>query len=399
MRIVVLASWYPSAANPGEGVFIQEQARALAMRHEIAVVVPQAGGRGAIDAKRDGDAGFPMYVQGGSRGRAVRGRFSKLRPMLAKLGLADVFNAPAYSAYAAAAGMALDHVAHEWGQPDLVHAHVTLPGGLGAVRWGRAHEVPVALTEHASNFNMHTDTPLKRKLAREVLAGAAQVIAVSPHLAESIRAAFPETRPNIVGNLVRTEFFGIADATREPGPLRVVAIALLHEKKGLRYLLDAAAKLIATGEDGFNIAIGGDGPAREALESQARQLSLDRQVRFLGRLSREQVRAQLQASDLFCLPSLHESFGIVFAEALACGKPVLSTTNGGAEFVVEPGQGLHVPLADADALADGLRKLMRGEVQLDPPERLRARVVERFSPEAICDQLDAVYAKVMNNTV
>ncbi len=393
MRIAILATWYPSAANPAEAVFIQEQARALAERHAIAVLVPQAGGGGAISVERDSVLGFPVYTQGGRQARAARGRFSRLRPVLGKLGLADVFNAPAYAAYAAAASMALDHVAREWGQPELVHAHVTLPGGLGAVRWGTAQGIPVVLTEHASNFQMHLDSPLKRKLAREVLLAAKQVVAVSPHLAGAISAVAPDAPLNIVGNLVRTEFFNIAATPREPGPLRIIAVAMLAPKKGLRYLLDAAAQLRAAGETGFCIAIGGDGPELPALEAQASSLGLNERVRFLGRLSREQVREALQASDLFCLPSLHESFGIVFAEALACGKPVLSTTNGGARFVVEERQGLLVEPADAAALAAGLRRFIHGEVPLDPPQRLRARVVERFSPQAICDQLDRVYAE------
>jgi L-malate glycosyltransferase len=395
VRIVILASWYPAAANPAEAVFIQEQARALAGRHDIAVLVPQAGGGGALSVEPDSELGFPVYGQGGGQARAARGRFSQLRPILARLGLADVFNVPAYTAYTAAAVAGLNHIAREWGKPELVHAHVTLPGGLGAGRWAQAHGVPVVLTEHASNLQLHTSTPFKRKLAREVLLGAGQVIAVSPEQGAAIAEFCPGVKLNVVGNLVRTEFFGLADAPREPGPLRVLAVAMLHEKKGLRYLFDAAAQLIKTGADGFSITIGGDGPARPALEEQARQLGLGSRVRFLGRLSREQVRAQLQACDVFGLPSLHESFGIVFAEALACGKPVLSTTNGGARFVVEPGQGLLVEPADASALADGLRRFLRGDVQLDPPQRLRERVVERFSPAAICDQIDAVYAKAL----
>src|ERR1700741_791393 len=131
----------------------------------------------------------------------------------------------------------------------------------------------------------------------------------------------------------------------------------------------------------FELVIGGDGPDREKLEAQVQSLGVERYCRFLGGLNREQVRERMQQCDAFVLSSLHETFGVVVGEAMACGKPVISTRCGGPEFFVNDENGVLVDAANPQALADAMADFINNRHSFDP-QTVRASVVNRFSPEA-----------------
>ena len=129
------------------------------------------------------------------------------------------------------------------------------------------------------------------------------------------------------------------------------------------------------------LALVGEGPELSKAEAMVRELGLREEVRFLGLQAPEPV---LQASDLFLLPSVAESFGLAALEAMACGVPVIGYAAGGLPEVVEDGvSGILCPTGAetclgtlaADLLDDGAR---HGRM------RLAARVqAERFAPEAV----------------
>jgi glycosyltransferase involved in cell wall biosynthesis len=108
----------------------------------------------------------------------------------------------------------------------------------------------------------------------------------------------------------------------------------------------------------FELDIVGDGPDRQALRELTAGLGLAQEVRFLGSLSRAQVAERYRESDLFTLPSTAESFGNVFAEALASGLPIVASAIGGIPDLVEHGtNGILVPPGDPHSLASAIRYL------------------------------------------
>ena len=104
-------------------------------------------------------------------------------------------------------------------------------------------------------------------------------------------------------------------------------------------------------------------------------------------------RHGFETCDCFVLPSHHESFGIVFTEAMACGKPVIATRCGGPEAIVRPESGLLLEVGDVDALADALEHMFRHAHEYDR-ERIRADFERRFSRAVIVDALEAIYERV-----
>ena len=269
-----------------------------------------------------------------------------------------------------------------------------LPGGWSALGVGKKHGIPVVLTEHSSPFSMHLGTELSRKLVRETLTGVNQIVAISPSLAKTLLDFDPELSIEVIGESVKTDFFvpgGDIDKANGTGKSFFVA-ARLAEQKGLEHLVRAVHVLLDSGMNSFELVIGGDGPDRQKLEQLAQTLNVSRYIRFLGGLNREQVRERMQKCDVFVLSSLHETFGVVVGEAMACGKPVISTRCGGPEFIVNEENGVLVDVADPQALAGAMADFIQDQVSFDP-RTVRASVVDRFSPEAFVRNITRVYAR------
>jgi glycosyltransferase involved in cell wall biosynthesis/GT2 family glycosyltransferase len=186
--------------------------------------------------------------------------------------------------------------------------------------------------------------------------------------------------------------------------LRVLFLGRLERRKGIIPLLRAIpAVLDAIPEVEFLIA-GEDGGAPGGAtykqwfmrEYGNRVKSADR-VRFLGRVSEEERYRLYTACDVFCGPSLYESFGLVYIEAMSHGKPVVACKTGGISEVVEDGvTGILVPPEDPDALVDALVHLLRDpSMRTEMGKAAKARYLREFTVDAMARRTLDVYQYVV----
>ena len=382
-KILFVPSWYPNPEDPIAGVFIEEQAVALSKEHDVAVLLPKmAAWRNVINpdapdkSVKKMQSGLPVYHE-------------YARPFIP-----HGPESTDYNTFARAAQNGFKKVVKEWGTPDIIHTHVVLPAGWSALGVGRKHGIPVVLTEHSSPFSMHLGTELSRKLVRETLTSVDQIVAISPALAKQLTDFEPGLSIEVIGESVKTDFFVPARVDKANGTGKSFFVAArLAEQKGLEHLVRAVHVLLDRGLNSFELVIGGDGPDRQKLEQLAETLNVTRYIHFLGGLNREQVRERMQKCDVFVLSSLHETFGVVVGEAMACGKPVISTRCGGPEFIVNEENGILVDVADPQALAGAMADFIQGRVSFDA-QKVRASVVDRFSPEAFVRNIRAVYDRL-----
>jgi len=174
----------------------------------------------------------------------------------------------------------------------------------------------------------------------------------------------------------------------------------LEARMGLDILIEAMALLVRRMPDVL-LLIGGSGSQRAALESLVRARGLDKHVTFLGFVPEAELPSHYQAADVFVLPTRElEGFGLVTAEALACGTPVLGTRVGATPELLGPlDPGLVFRAATAEAMADDLEVLL-ARVVADPvrAEALRAtcrREAEaRFGWDHVVDDLEATLVEV-----
>lgn len=135
-----------------------------------------------------------------------------------------------------------------------------------------------------------------------------------------------------------------------------LALARLHEKKGLDTLLDAAAKV-----PGLYVWIAGEGPLEADLKAHCARLGLGDRVRFLG--WRNDRGALLEACDVVAFPSRYEPFGTVTVDAWAASRPLVAADAAGPAAYVKDGvNGLLIPKNDVDALADALTRVITDKV-------------------------------------
>jgi glycosyltransferase involved in cell wall biosynthesis len=254
--------------------------------------------------------------------------------------------------------------------------------------------IPYVVTEHMGPFPLpvyRTPTGLP-SFIREPLERAQARIAVSPTLAEQVES-FGIVKPSFVPNLVDERLYR-PEAARPQREFVFFTLCGMETAKGVDDLLEAIAlmlpRLPEEQRHQVRFRLGGEGPALERFRRHARRLGLDAWVTWLGLLSREHSRVEYQSCDAFVLTSHRESFGIVFVEATACGKPVIATRCGGPEAIVTPENGLLVEVGDIGQIADALESMVRGERAFDAGA-IRIQFLERFSRSAVVSQLEEIY--------
>jgi glycosyltransferase involved in cell wall biosynthesis len=146
-------------------------------------------------------------------------------------------------------------------------------------------------------------------------------------------------------------------------PLRLVVVARLSAQKGLFLMLEALAQVRDRGID-VQVNIIGDGPERSELAQKIVELNLVDRVSLVGALGGEGVRRSLADCHGMLLPSFAEGLPVVLMEAMAIGRPVITTAiNGIPELVTHGESGWLVPAGDVGALADAIEEFSRTSMQ------------------------------------
>jgi rhamnosyl/mannosyltransferase len=242
-----------------------------------------------------------------------------------------------------------------------------------------------------------------RPFLRFALSHAVRIVVSSPTLGRSAPELQDfQAKCAVIPFGVEPRNFDVSDAIltraselrREVNQPIVLFVGRLVPYKGVDVLLEALAGLNACG------LIVGDGPLRAALEARARELDIAGRVRFLGSVADDELAAVYRACDVFVLPSVtrQEAFGVVQLEAMAAGKPVVSTDVGtGVGWVNRHGEtGYVVPPRDPVALREALRRLL-GDPTLRKSmgDAAAKRVRSTFTLERMIDETLALYRDVM----
>ena len=147
---------------------------------------------------------------------------------------------------------------------------------------------------------------------------------------------------------------------RRHGGHVLLCVARLAEQKGHMALLEAAAKLRQRGVE-FELRLVGDGPLRSIIDSRIAELGLRDHVRLLGSLPQQAVRGEISACRALLLPSFAEGLPVVLMEAMALGKPVISTYIAGIPELVGPEHGWLVPAGDISALSKVMQEALAAD--------------------------------------
>ncbi len=249
---------------------------------------------------------------------------------------------------------------------------------------------PYSLTIHGPG---EFDAPIGMSL-REKLAEASFSVAISSFTSAQLRrwvdpGVWP--RIHVVRCAVDERYFDAASRI-EPGCRTMVYVGRLTAQKGPVLLVDAAATLLEAGVD-LRLILAGDGELRPAVEERIREHGIEGRVEITGWLDEAQVRARILEARCLVLPSFAEGLPVVLMEALALGRPVISTFVAGIPELVVPGEnGWLVPAGDAAALARAMEAALEAPIErLDAMGRAGARRVrEQHLLQTEVAKLDAL---------
>lgn len=168
----------------------------------------------------------------------------------------------------------------------------------------------------------------------------------------------------------------------------------LSPEKNIPLLLEALAELRTRGENGFALDIVGDGNYRREYEALTIRLKLTDIVTFHGLKAKHEVAEFMRQCDFLVLPSKAETFGCVLVEAMACGKPVLATDQGGPSEIITPQTGTLVNVANIDTLAEAIAS-MASRLHTFRKEEIVSYAEKNFSLAAIGYTLNDIYRHVV----
>ena len=224
-----------------------------------------------------------------------------------------------------------------------------------------------------------------------------RIIAVSDSVKSDLqkRAGLPDHLISVIHSGVNTndeiDETSVLKANRVPvvgtaGPLEAV--------KGFPFFLGAAARVLATGRD-VEFVIAGAGPEESNLRRLARELKIDSHVTFSPNLL--EFGDALNATDIFCLPSLQQGIGTIMLEAMSKGRPVIASRVGGIDQVVRDGEtGLLIPPSDSDSLAKRILELLDDPANAREMGRAaRVEVARDFSVDQMVSKTVAVYRDIL----
>jgi colanic acid/amylovoran biosynthesis glycosyltransferase len=197
-------------------------------------------------------------------------------------------------------------------------------------------------------------------------------------------------------------FVPLPNGTGQPHSVQFLAVGSLIEQKGHIILLRACRLLLDQGHQ-LSCQIIGEGDKRPVIEDELARLGLGDTVRLLGTLPHEEVRQRLQAADVFVLPCIDlrsqdehiDGLPVALMEAMAMGKPVVSTAISGIPELIDPGvSGLLVPEKDVERLAGALTLLLNDqELRARLGAAARKRVQDRFDLGLNVRELATLYTR------
>jgi glycosyltransferase involved in cell wall biosynthesis len=291
------------------------------------------------------------------------------------------------------------------GSLDVCIVHLHLPDPLSLlIAETLPRRIPVVATWHSDVVRQRAALALYQPLVERLTARmAAMVAATRSHFDTSTQlATLAQAKRRVIPYGIDAQAIdhpasrALGAALRGslgPGPV-VLGVGRHVYYKGFDVLIDAMPALPDT-----TLVLCGEGPLTAALRARAASRGVADRIVFAGRTTDEELAGWYQACDVFCMPSVEpaECFGLVQLEAMACGKPVVTTQlgNGVNEVHADGEVGFAVPVRDAAALSAALARLLSdATLRATMGEAGRARVAQLFAVERMRDATLALYEEV-----
>ncbi len=291
-------------------------------------------------------------------------------------------------------------ICRKW-RPDIIHAHWPFPHAYIALGAAKLFRIPLVLNFHGAELLLIRKKKWVKPLLKFAIGQAQAVFANSSFTASKIKALRDVTVEWSPYGTTLGKGAGNAEPHPVRGKFKILFVGRHIERKGIRYLIEAAKYLP---RDQFEIRIVGVGDLTEELKKLASESATPNsaEIIFTGKLSPEALANEYRTANVFTLPAIVDSkgdtegLGVVLIEAMELGLPIVASNVGGIPDVVVNGvSGILVPEKDPQALASAYKRLAaEPELVKQLLAGSRKRIAECFTWDGIIERQIAVYNKL-----
>ena len=380
MHIMFIPSWYSSKENPVHGSFFKEQALALQDKNiKITIAYNEI-----LNLKK-------IYRIGKEKIGLIKSiedylktyRYRNFNYLPKNSNMFYVFNKRMDILY--------KKIVEDEGKIDLIHCQSSFWAGISASYISKKYGIPLIITEHSSLERAVYIRESYKPFIKDSYLTADKLIAVGNGLKNEMENFCGRKDIEVIHNMIDLDKFYLSDKTNKT--FKFFSLAFLEGEKGMDILIKSFAKFFINKD--FKLLIGGDGSQLKYLKKLSNELGISNQVEFLGALSRENVAKNMSECDCFILASKYETFGVVYIEALASGKPVIGVYNGGAEDIINDKNGIIVKKDSIEDLGNAMIYISNN-IDNYNKEYIRKNCMDRFSKDKITNEIIALYKKVLD---
>lgn len=375
MTILLLTHSYPDAEIKWRGLFIKDQAIALSTKHEVIVVYFK------VDYSHLAPFSKYSFIQR-QNGKVIEYELTtgKSFPVINQLKyLMDTYRFIRKEIF-------------RQKKVDIIHSHLSYPAGFLGTIIQKRQKIPNILTEH-SWIEKYFRSRIHKICVLYTLKNSSGIVSVSSALKDDI-IRYCNRQIFVVPNVIDVGKFSVS-VSKKDNKLNIGILgAMDNYRKGVDILLEAAAILR---DMQYTLHIGGQGKHLDTFKRMSVELGIASKCKFYGEIKPENITAFYSKLDIYVLPSREETFGVVVAEAMASGLPVIATRCGGPEEIVTKETGVLISKENPQELAQSIRNVSENLNGYDSAA-IRNYVVEKYSIGRFIASITDIYQELLKNT-
>jgi glycosyltransferase involved in cell wall biosynthesis len=331
MNVLFLSSWYPTKKNPNFGIFVKEHAHAIHVSGNNIVVL-------AIVTAKSNKI-FDVSTSDFKDELGVRTIIVEINSLFKNY---INYLIPLQYIYLK---KTTEFTMQSGFKPQIIHSNVIFPMGIMGSWLSKKLNIPHIITEHWSRIQGFITIPFFSYWGKNAYLNAEKILPVSRFLQNRIKTIIPELsicKFKVVGNVVDSGTFFYSEKTEYPEPINFCAVATWATKKIPDKLPELFIEALSTFQKKTNRTITltmiGGGDKIPELKEICKKENLE--TYFTDYISKQDIAEHLHKADYFIHASKVETFGVVIAEALLCGTPVICSNVGALPELINDSNGV-----------------------------------------------------------
>lgn len=369
MRVLLISELFPTHENKVSGIFMHDQIEALKVFASVDVFNTNPWYRGKY-LEIPGARFFDFHL-------FEKKPYSLLRPLL--------YNYWERKSIA---------VAKKITKPDIIHLHGSALRGRIALALSKYWNVPLVITEHTGPWSAISSRKYIFSRVKKALESADLVLPVSFHLkSEILNSGVRPIRMDVLGNPLNQNIYSLRQRSLIEKK-KILFVGRLDEFKGaLRSI--KAFEIIMNSISDWELVVAGSGPEATQIKDHIIANGLEKRVHFIEKIfNRSELNKLFQSASYLVFPSRFESFGLVGAESLATGTPLLCTNQTGPLDYSNQQNSISINPDSIEEMSQGMLSMVNS-IQRFEPKNIRTSILAKFGIASYSSQIQKHYKSLI----